>query len=220
MLALLIKYIHQTHTRYDLHKLLLIDPLNPGPVHVMMTSSNGNIFRVTDHLCGEFTGPRWIPAQRPLTRSFDVFFDLRLNKRFSEQSRGWWFETLLCPLWRHSNVQNTNLVITLHANAPTLNGARPQPVTIVNTKLGIWVVSRFLCHYWFLKTRSPIRRYHSKWPTRPRELSNLINAQNKSISSSRDLSTFPGLLPSAHNEHPCKIWGVFCKGEVWPTINL
>ena len=27
----------------------------------MMTSSNGNMFRVTGHLCGEFTGPRWIP---------------------------------------------------------------------------------------------------------------------------------------------------------------
>ena len=27
--------------------------------HVMLTSSNGNIFRVTGHLCGEFTGPRW-----------------------------------------------------------------------------------------------------------------------------------------------------------------
>ena len=27
----------------------------------MMTSSNGNIFRVTGPLCGEFTGPRWIP---------------------------------------------------------------------------------------------------------------------------------------------------------------
>ena len=26
----------------------------------MMTSSNGNIFRVTGHLCGEFNGPRWI----------------------------------------------------------------------------------------------------------------------------------------------------------------
>ena len=38
----------------------------------MMTSSNGNIFRVTGHLCREFTGP----AQRPVTRSFDVFFDL------------------------------------------------------------------------------------------------------------------------------------------------
>ena len=26
----------------------------------MMTSSNENIFRVTGHLCGEFSGPRWI----------------------------------------------------------------------------------------------------------------------------------------------------------------
>ena len=26
----------------------------------MMTSSNENIFRVTGHLCGEFTGPQWI----------------------------------------------------------------------------------------------------------------------------------------------------------------
>ena len=30
----------------------------------MMTSSNGNIFRVTGHLCGEFTGPRWIPCTK------------------------------------------------------------------------------------------------------------------------------------------------------------
>ena len=29
------------------------------------------------------------PAQRPMTRSFGVFFDLRPNKRFSKQSRGW-----------------------------------------------------------------------------------------------------------------------------------
>ena len=29
------------------------------------------------------------PAQRPVTQSFDVFFDLRLNKRFSKQSLGW-----------------------------------------------------------------------------------------------------------------------------------
>ena len=27
------------------------------PTTSMMTSSNGNIFRVTGHLCGEFTGP-------------------------------------------------------------------------------------------------------------------------------------------------------------------
>ena len=28
---------------------------------IMMTSWNGYIFRVTGHLCGEFTGHRWIP---------------------------------------------------------------------------------------------------------------------------------------------------------------
>ena len=40
----------------------------------MMTSSNGNIFRVTGPLCGKFTGPGEFPTQRPVTRSFDVFF--------------------------------------------------------------------------------------------------------------------------------------------------
>ena len=69
----------------------------------MMTSSNGNIFRVTGHLCGEFTGPGEFPTQRPVTRSFDVYFDLRLNKRLSKQSWGWWFETLSRSLWRHRN---------------------------------------------------------------------------------------------------------------------
>ena len=44
-----------------------------------------------------------IPAQRPVTRSFDVFFDLRLNNRLSKQSWGWWSETLPCPFWRHCN---------------------------------------------------------------------------------------------------------------------
>ena len=43
------------------------------------------------------------PAQRPVTRSFDVFFDLHLNKRLSKQSWGWWFDTLSCPSWRHCN---------------------------------------------------------------------------------------------------------------------
>ena len=66
----------------------------------MMTSFNGNIFRVTGPLCGEFTGPGEVPAQWPVARSFDVFFDLRLNKRLSKQPWGWWFETPTWPLWR------------------------------------------------------------------------------------------------------------------------
>ena len=50
----------------------------------MMTSSNENIFRVTGPLCDKFTDPGEIPAQRPVTRSFDIFFDLRMNKRLIE----------------------------------------------------------------------------------------------------------------------------------------
>ena len=67
----------------------------------MMTSSNGNIFSVTGHLCGEFTGE--FLAQRPATRNFDVFFDLRLNGRFSQHWWGWWFETPSRLSYRHSN---------------------------------------------------------------------------------------------------------------------
>ena len=48
---------------------------------------------------GEFS------AQRSVTRSFDDFFDLRLNKRFSKQSWGWWFETPSRCLLRHCNDQ-------------------------------------------------------------------------------------------------------------------
>ena len=46
---------------------------------------------------GEFS------TQRPVTRSFDVFFDMRQNKRLSKQWWGWWFETLSRQLWRHLN---------------------------------------------------------------------------------------------------------------------
>ena len=44
------------------------------------------------------------PAQRPVTRSFDVFFDLR--KRLCKQSWGWWFETPSRSLWPHRNGWN------------------------------------------------------------------------------------------------------------------
>ena len=44
-----------------------------------------------------------LPSQRPVSRSFDVFFDLQLNKRLSKLSWGWWFETSSPLLWRHCN---------------------------------------------------------------------------------------------------------------------
>ena len=81
----------------------------------MMTSSNGNMFRVTCFCTGNspvtaenspVTGE--FPSHRPVTRSFDVFFDLRLNKRLSKQSRRRWFETPSHSLWRHCNVVPNN----------------------------------------------------------------------------------------------------------------
>ena len=72
----------------------------------MITSSNGNIFRVTGPLCGNWPVTGEFPSQRPVTRSFDLFFDLRLNKRLSKQSWGWWFETPSCSFWRHCNERN------------------------------------------------------------------------------------------------------------------
>ena len=59
---------------------------------VLLTLSAGN-----SPVTGEF------PAQRPVTRSFGVFFDLRLNKRLSKQSWDCWFEMPPCSLWRHCN---------------------------------------------------------------------------------------------------------------------
>ena len=78
----------------------------------MMTSSNGNIFRVTAPLWVESTCHQRIPPQRPVTRSFDVFFDLRLNKRLGKQSRRLWFETPSCSLWRHCNGRKPKHYVT------------------------------------------------------------------------------------------------------------
>ena len=59
----------------------------PTYISMMMTSWNGNSFRVTGLLCGEFTD------QIPVTRGFDVFFDLGLFRQLGKQWRRRWFET-------------------------------------------------------------------------------------------------------------------------------
>ena len=63
-----------------------------GTLSVLLALCTGN-----SPVTGEF------PSQRPVTRSVKVFFDLRLNKRFSKQSWGWWFETPSRSSWRHCN---------------------------------------------------------------------------------------------------------------------
>ena len=72
-------------------------------VHVaMMTSSNGDISALPALCVGNSPSTGEFPSQRPVTRSFEVFFGL--NKRLSKQSWGWWFETPSCSLWRHCKV--------------------------------------------------------------------------------------------------------------------
>ena len=69
----------------------------------MMTSSNGNIFALLALCAGNSPVTGEFSTQRPVTRSFDVFFDLRLSKRLCKQSRRRRFETSSHPLWRHCN---------------------------------------------------------------------------------------------------------------------
>ena len=66
-------------------------------------------------ITGEF------PAQRPVRRSFDGFFDLRLKKRLSKQWWGWWFETPSCQLWPHCNA-NTVFFSSIDSEPVTVRG--------------------------------------------------------------------------------------------------
>ena len=80
---------------------------NPGPWrrHQMETfSALLAICAGNSQVTGEF------PAQRPVTQSFDVFFDMQLSKWLSKQWWGWWFEMPSRPLWRHYNAKNNLLV--------------------------------------------------------------------------------------------------------------
>ena len=58
---------------------------------------------VLANCAGNSPVPGEFPAEKPVTRSFDVCFDPRLNKRLSNKSWGWWFEMLSRPSWRHCN---------------------------------------------------------------------------------------------------------------------
>ena len=107
---------------FSLHSLFPASPLmnlmgktGPGNVHIWDLSMSSvsrwrhqmETFSALLAICaGNSPVPGEFLAQWPVTRSFDVFFDLRLYKRLSKQSWDWWFEMPSCPLWRHRNVKN------------------------------------------------------------------------------------------------------------------
>ena len=62
---------------------------------IMMTSSNGNIFRVTGHLCGKFLGHRWIPRTKASDAELWVFCMI------CTWINGWVNNRETGDLWRH-----------------------------------------------------------------------------------------------------------------------
>ena len=80
-------------------------------------------------------------SQRPVMRSFDVFFDQCLNQRLSKQSRRWWFETPSCSLWCHCNDNDPDSSSSWSSkgrcinfdsgNGPLPDGTNPLPEPIV-----------------------------------------------------------------------------------------
>ena len=111
-----VKNIHNLESTYNLLTQLCITRDNTNGISLLMDSSLAESrwgrlvrqFRSRWHhrtetfstllaLCvgnspvtGEF------PSQRPVTQSFDVFFDLHMNKRLRKQSRHWWFKMSSC----------------------------------------------------------------------------------------------------------------------------
>ena len=126
----------------------------------MVTSSNGNIFRVTGNLCGEFTGDRWIPTQRPVTRSFDVFF-------ICAQMTGW-VNYLEAGYLRRHRAHYDATIMSYHRC--TLPGATWHPTTKVTLTFTLLWLLRWPLKRVVLSFRTNIRVSGSRHgPVRPFE---------------------------------------------------
>ena len=110
--------------------------------------------------------PDEFPAQRPVMRSFDVFFDLRLNKRLSKQSWGWWFETLSCPLWCHCNGMSLDLNYNKSTWARVMAHCLVAPSPMLTCiSVTIWhhmtaLVHKMLCNLYCEKSRMKNSKPH------------------------------------------------------------
>ena len=112
-------------------------------------------------LCGEFTGARWIPHTKASDAELWCYFDLRPNKRLGKQSRGWWFETLSPPLWRHRNVSSkVSIQQFMHHRIDQIHNSHNALVFISrNTQLWIWNICSDVMYFgiwdaciaWFMR---------------------------------------------------------------------
>ena len=82
------------------------------------------------------------PTQRPATGSFDVFFDLRLNKRWSKRWWGWWFETPSWALWCHCNALRVNYYYTNVSSTALLPVESPWTTWVTTCMKPVWSFSQ------------------------------------------------------------------------------
>ena len=125
------------HIVYDLLCFCWLDsahlyPFHPGLLRwVYIWRHQMETFSALLAICaGNSPVPGEFPTQRPVTRSFDVYFDLRPDNRLSKQSWGWWFETLSHSLWRHRNVGQA--YACSRASTSTLNNKDKHITRVLN----------------------------------------------------------------------------------------
>ena len=94
------------------------------------------------------------PVQRPVTQSFDVFFDLRLNKRLSKQSLGWCLETPSRSSWRQCNAFSIQLyhIAVIQTMALPINFATDPGILLLQCQWSdatevLWLI--ISCRYQF-----------------------------------------------------------------------
>ena len=92
-------------------------------------------------------------AQMPLTRSFGVFSNLRLDRQLSKLWGRWWFETPSNPSWRH---RNDTWRIPDMTNITEKGSSKVQVITVF---FFYSVPSRFMYQYWVIFIRCPSYQY-------------------------------------------------------------
>ena len=155
------------------------------------------------------------PLQRPVTRSFDLFFDLRPNKRLSKQSWGWWFEMPSRSFWRHCNGICHDACRYTIVSHPFMKSSFDIPLTTILMEVGRGI-ARSRCIS-FLLTISPqvctIRRY-----IRPSIFTAFISVKCAALSSAHIVptTTMPTLSPSVSASASFShCLACCCHAELW-----
>ena len=143
--------------------------------------------------------PGEFPTQKPGTRSFDVFFDLRMNKRLSKQSWGWWFEMLLRPLWRQCN-EKSNRYLNLNYQNNRFESSWDHTIRCLRD------IKTGPCCVCFQCMRKTCRRSMSPWA--------ITNCAPPAVPGEPRIMTLPANIPILYTE-PISPRITDCDSSLW-----